>query len=116
VDDAEIMSDALWALAHISDTSNESMLTMLGRNSQLIIILVQQLSEDDSKVKVPALRCIGNLLTAEDNDVIETLLFHGVLDKFEDLLIETNVNIIKETLWSLSNIMASRSDFIETLF
>ena len=92
-------------------------MTALGSNQQLVIQIVQELSNDDFKVLSPALRAVGNFMLAENNNKIaENFLFHGVLDKFDSLLMNTNVNIIKETLWSLSNLAAGNSENISRLF
>ena len=55
-------------------------------------------------------------MSAENNKIAESFLFHGVLEKFDNLLLSTNVNIIKETLWSLSNLAAGSSENISRLF
>ena len=91
-------------------------MTALGSNQQLVIQIVQELSNDDFKVLSPALRAVGNFMSAENNKIAENFLFHGVLDKFDSLLLSSNVNIIKETLWSLSNLAAGTSDNITRLF
>ncbi len=82
----------------------------------MIIQIVQELSNDDFKVLSPALRAVGNFMSAENNKIAENFLFHGVLDKFDSLLMNTNVKIIKETLWSLSNLAAGNSENISRLF
>jgi hypothetical protein len=91
-------------------------MTSLGGNQQLVIQIVQELSNDDFKVLSPALRAVGNFMSAENNKIAENFLFHGVLDKFDSLLMNNNVNIIKETLWSLSNLAAGSSENISRLF
>lgn len=67
-------------------------------------------------VFIPALRAVGNILTTNDNSVIERCLYLGVLDKLTALLYSTSGNIIKECCWALSNICAGPpSDVIKVL-
>lgn len=62
---------------------------------------------------MPALRCLGNMLTINDTDVIDKALFHGCLDKLTSVLFTTNSNLIKECCWALSNITAGPPAHIE---
>jgi len=59
------------------------------------------------------MRAIGNVLTASDPMIVERCLWLGVLDKLTNLLYQSNSNIIKECLWSFSNITAGPSSHIE---
>lgn len=67
------------------------------------------------EVFVPALRTMGNIATTNDTSIIERCLWHGVIDKLYDLLQSSNSNIIKESLWTLSNICASCQTHISSL-
>jgi len=54
----------LWALSYLSDGENDQIddilkLDIAGR-------LIELLKSSDYDIKAPALRCIGNLLTGED--------------------------------------------------
>jgi len=64
------------------------------------------LSEKDITIYVPALRTIGNILTSNDHNVVDLCLWEGCLDRLTNILYTTNSNLIKETLWALSNISA----------
>jgi hypothetical protein len=52
------------------------------------------------------LRAIGNILTTNDEDIIDRAIFEGVFEKLTSVLYATNANIIKECCWAFSNICA----------
>lgn len=68
--------------------------------------IINLLGEKDLHLFVPALRCLGNILTSNDSRVVERCLWEGCLDKLTNMLYQSNSNIIKESCWALSNITA----------
>jgi hypothetical protein len=52
------------------------------------------------------LRAIGNILTCSNPEVIERCLFADVISQLTNILMQTSAPIIKEALWSFSNITA----------
>jgi hypothetical protein len=64
-------------------------------------------------VFIPALRCVGNILTSNDHNVIQKCVFNSVVDKLTNILFQTNSNLIKETLWSFSNISATSFEYAD---
>jgi hypothetical protein len=67
----------------------------------------------DLGIYIPALRVIGNILSASDPQIVEKCLWANVLDRLTNLLYQTNHNIIKESLWALSNISAGPCSHVE---
>ncbi len=82
-------------------------------NGEVLPKIVECMGSVDISLFVPALRCIGNILSASDPDIIERCLWVGVLDKLVNLLYQSNSNLIKEALWALSNITAGPVNHIE---
>jgi hypothetical protein len=72
----------------------------------LLLRITEELGGPDNTHYVPALRCIGNIVTSALPEVIERCLFANIIDKLTNLLYQTNVPIVKEALWSFSNITA----------
>lgn len=115
-DEDEIKSEALFALSYLTDTNNDDLLTYVGTNEQLVLTLINSLTDEFIKIQAGAIRIVGNLVSSDNNEILEKLIFHGLLSKFEILLTSTQVNLIKETLWALSNITASNSNLIQSVF
>lgn len=62
---------------------------------------------------VPALRAMGNIISTNDPSIVERCLWLGLLDKLNSLLYQSNSNIIKECLWTFSNITAGPTHHVE---
>jgi len=71
------------------------------------------MASQDLSLFIPALRVMGNILSSSDPQVIERCLWANVLDKLTNLLYQTNTNVIKESLWGLSNITAGPVSHVE---
>jgi hypothetical protein len=52
---------------------------------------------------------MGNILTSNDNRIVERCIWLGVIDRLTNILYQSNSNLIKETLWAFSNIAAGTS-------
>lgn len=98
----------------MSDSEDDALIEQIASVDTLAKI-IQELGSQDVSLYVPALRCIGNILTTNDSRIVERCLFNGVLDKLTNLLYQNNSNIIKECLWGFSNISAGSSAHIESL-
>lgn len=104
-EDSDIISDCLWTISYIADTSDDEIIDYVSQGDT-IARLIDQLSATDITLYVPALRSVGNILTTNDQRVIERCIWHGVIDKLTAILFQSNSNLIKECLWALSNITA----------
>jgi len=96
----------------MSDTSDDDLIDRIA-SSENVARICHHLGEKNASLFIPALRCIGNLLTSNDPQVVERCLWEGCLDKLTNMLYQTNSNIIKECCWALSNITAGPTHHVE---
>jgi importin subunit alpha-1 len=68
----------------------------------------------DHSIFVPSLRCMGNILTTNENEIIERCLFHGVLTPLTAIMNSNSSNMIKECCWAISNITAGPTGHIDS--
>lgn len=94
------------------DNKEDNVISFIAQ-TDVIARIIQFLENTDVTVYVPALRAIGNILTANDPAVIDRALFNNVLDALTPMLFQSNSNIIKETLWAFSNVTASAENHCE---
>ena len=67
-------------MSYVLDTDDENIISNIA-SPDVIPELINDLSSKDMTVWIPALRCVGNILTTDDTRIIESALFHSVLDK-----------------------------------
>ena len=108
----DILSDSLWTLSYLGDTQKDDIIGRIAKQ-QNVARICHCLSEKDITIYVPALRTIGNILTSNDHNVVDLCLWEGCLDRLTNILYTTNSNLIKETLWALSNISAGNQSQVE---
>lgn len=109
--DEEIRTDACWAISHISDDksiNNEKITAVI--EASACPKLVKFLSSKSDKMRSPAIRCIGNLVTGDAKQT-QHVLDCGLLEHLPSLL-NGKKNIQKETCWAISNITAGTSSQI----
>ena len=75
--------------------------------------VIELMGSKDLCVYIPALRVMGNILSASDPAIIERCLWANILDQLTNLMYQTNHNIVKESLWALSNISAGPCSHVE---
>lgn len=114
MEDVELMTDACWTLSYISDD-------ICGNNKIQAVLdvgvaarLVHCLSHHQTNVQVPALRCIGNIVTGDDSQT-QTILAHNPLPSILGLMSHRKRNIRKEACWTISNITAGNERQIQTV-
>lgn len=89
----------------MSDTPDDMIIEMIAQND-ILGKIIEALGHSDLSLFMPALRCVGNILSASDPEVVERCLWNGVLDKLTNILYQSNSTLIKECLWAFSNITA----------
>jgi len=113
MDDAEVITDACWALSYISDDSgptNHKIQAVV--NCGAVPRLVQYLNHHNTGVQVPALRCVGNIVTGDDVQT-EAVLACNPLPYLVGLLSHRKRSIRKEACWTISNITAGNEKQIQ---
>ncbi|KAI3849426.1 hypothetical protein MKX03_030822 [Papaver bracteatum] len=108
--DEEILTDACWALSHISKDRIEPLIEA-GVCSRLVNLLLHP----SPTVCTPSLRTIGNIVTGNDEQT-QVLIDYQVLSCFHQLLTQNySKNIKRETCWAISNITAGNVDQIQAV-
>ena len=113
-EDSDILSDCLWTISYLLDTDDDDRIGYIAQQD-LIHKVVDLMGSKDLCVYIPSLRVMGNILSASDPAVIERCLWANVLDQLTNLLYQTNHNLVKESLWALSNISAGPCSHVERL-
>ena len=108
-EDAEVLTDACWALSYLSDDTGPSN-TKIQAVIQAGVTrkLVQLLMHNSPNVKTPALRTVGNIVTGDDQQTQEILRM-SALPCLKALLDNPKKGIRKEACWTLSNITAGNT-------
>ena len=65
--DENIVSDACWALSYLTDGSNEQIQLVVETGA--VKRFVELLESESSNILSPALRCVGNVVTGNDDQV-----------------------------------------------
>jgi len=113
MDDVEVITDATWALSYISDDTgptNNKIQAVIDHG--VLPRLVQCLNHHQTSVQVPALRCIGNIVTGDDKQTSAALACNP-LPFILGLMSHRKKGIKKEACWTISNITAGNGDQIQ---
>ena len=106
VPDVEILADACWALAHITDGWDSRIEAVLKEES-IVPQLVELLDHENSTVQIPAIRTIGNIVTGTDAHTQVVVDCPMALPLLKKLLHDPKPLMRKEGCWVISNIVAS---------
>jgi len=113
MDDVEIITDSIWALSYISDdTGSTNTKIQAVIDSGVLPRLVQCLNHHQTSVQVPALRCIGNIVTGDDKQTSAALACNP-LPFILGLMSHRKKGIKKEACWTVSNITAGNGEQIQ---
>lgn len=112
IDDAEVLSHVCWALSHLCDGSSLYIEQVV--RSQICVKLVNLLKNKAWRVVKPALRTVGNIVCAEDEqDYTQHILDCGAIPLLTKLIQHPHKEIQKEACWTISNISAGTVDQIQ---
>lgn len=109
---AQVISNTCWIISYLTDANSTRVQELL--NLKLAPVLVNWLNHSDQDVQIPALRCIGNIVTGDDLQT-QTLLNLDVLDRLMPLINAQRRALVKESLWALSNILAGTTAQIKNV-
>jgi hypothetical protein len=130
--DDETKTDALWSLSSICDGDDAALefvasfdvCPLVVANLQGFVVAVEtnlqtQLTNstcsDDLQKLVPALRCLGNLLSGPDH-VAQKVIDAGALNSFlRCIYIDSHIDVRKEALWAISNATAGTPSQIQAV-
>eukprot|EP00980_Cylindrotheca_fusiformis_P023150 scaffold10199_cov146-Cylindrotheca_fusiformis.AAC.7 len=108
----EVMIDAVWALSYISDGTDDRIQSVI--DAGVVEPLIGLLSNKNSRLTTPTIRCLGNFVTGSEEQT-QMVLDAGILEHLEELLESSRNSIRKETSWLASNIAAGSQNQIAML-
>ncbi|KAL4461641.1 hypothetical protein ABPG74_016265 [Tetrahymena malaccensis] len=109
-DDQEIIADSLWGINYLSET--EKAIEDLINFGILQNICHHFLNSSTNTTLSPAIRIIGNVATSNDS-YVDYLLQQNILKPMIDLFVHLKKAYRKESLWTISNIMAGTSTQVQ---
>ncbi|CAG9326232.1 unnamed protein product [Blepharisma stoltei] len=101
LDNEDILSDTLWGFAYAMDGEVGRIQPVL--NTGLGMRIVQLVGSESYKIKLPALRVIGNILLGDELQT-QTIIDYGVIDQLVPLVNSQNKLLKKDAAWCISNI------------
>ncbi|EAR91394.1 importin subunit alpha (macronuclear) [Tetrahymena thermophila SB210] len=108
--DPEIVADSLWGINYLSET--ELAIDDLINYGILQNICQHFLNFNSTSTLTPAVRIIGNVATSRDN-YVDILLQQNILQPLIQLFVHDKKAYRKESLWTVSNIMAGTSTQVQ---
>jgi len=116
IQDESTLIDIVQALAQLSSTSDGEALKWVSginfaQDGVLIAVMCDLLSNKNEAIHKEALRYMGGILNSEEERIFTKSMFNGLLDKVINIMYSPNHNLVKESLWTLSNLTASGPNY-----
>lgn len=112
-DDTNVKSDACWAAAYLSDSTDERISTII--KFGIVEKMVGFMNSKEICLIAPALRCLGNIVTGDDEQT-QAVIDSGALKAITGSIVRGNKNVVtKEAMWLLSNIVAGNQSQIQAV-
>jgi hypothetical protein len=70
-------------------------------------MMCELLEHKNTEIYSLALRYLGCILSSDDPFILEEVMKGKIIDKITQILFSQNENVVKEGLWTLSNLTAS---------
>ncbi|XP_052894160.1 importin subunit alpha [Anopheles moucheti] len=109
-EDAQVLSDACWALSYVTDDDVVKLDSVVA--SGAVPKLVRLLGTNNPAIITPALRSVGNIVTGNDTQT-DAVIAANALTLLTNLLRHTKNTIVKEAAWTVSNITAGNQSQIQ---
>lgn len=103
LEDKDVLSDALWGLCYLTDGEEEMVTAVVGAG--VLPRVVALLGHAELSVAMPALRIIGNVVSAADQHT-QAAVDAGVVAALVPLLRSARRNVKREACWAISNVAA----------
>ena len=113
--DVDALLDITKGLSNLSAFDNERSLRLvsgLGLRPEIGSTLIAQMSDllinKDAAIQSHCVRYMGGIMSSEDANIVDKALESNVIDRITNILFQQQPQLVKEALWTLSNIAASR--------
>lgn len=103
LEDKDVLSDALWGLCYLTDGEEEMVTAVVGAG--VLPRVVALLGHAELSVAMPALRIVGNVVSAADQHT-QAAVDAGVVAALVPLLRSARRNVKREACWAISNVAA----------
>ncbi|KAL3625992.1 Inositol monophosphatase 1 [Castilleja foliolosa] len=111
--DGQVLTDACWALAYLSDGTNDKIQSVV--DAGVCPRLVEILLHTWPSILIPALRTVGNIVMGDDLQT-QVIIDNGALDCLLNLLTPNyNKSINKEACCTISKITAGTKEQIQAV-
>ncbi len=110
--DKDVLTDALWALAYLSDGDHERIAAVL--QAGVVPRVVELLAHPQHAITIPALRVVGNIVAGDDLQT-QAVVRAGALPHLLKLLTSERRAVKKEACFNLSIIMAGTQEQIQAV-
>jgi len=107
-----VINDIIWGISFFTQTAEEENLRCLVATGGVPRI-IQLIEHAQMQIGIPALRTIGNLLSASKPDLPQVAIDAGILQAFGRLIDHPKQVMRKEVVWSLANVTADSADRVK---